>query len=130
MKIFIKNMVSTRCIMIVENALNKLGIAYQEVALGHADVVDRLSVPDQKKFNNVLTNSGLELVDDKRTLLIEKIKHVIVQLVLYTDSQIKMNLSSFLSQKLGYDYTYLANIFPRRRALPLKNSGSLIPLNV
>jgi AraC-like DNA-binding protein len=97
--------------MVVEEELHKLGLRHRHIELGHVELVDTLSSAQRRQFDVALKRSGLELMDDKRSLLIEKIKNVVVQLVHHTDDQLKTNFSVFLSRKLGYDYTYLANIF-------------------
>jgi AraC-like DNA-binding protein len=111
MKLFIKNMVCTRCKMVVQDELMKLGLKYTAVDLGQVEMMGPISTVQREQLNIALLKSGLELMDDKRSRLIEKIKNVVVQLVHYTDDQLKTNFSVFLSEKLGYDYTYLANIF-------------------
>ncbi|MBE9467049.1 MAG: helix-turn-helix transcriptional regulator [Bacteroidetes bacterium] len=111
MKIYIKYMVSLRCKMLVKAELEKLGILYKTVELG---IVDTLEDVDDEQVNKLKLNlhkSGLEILDDKKSILVEKIKSAIVELVHYTDDQIKVNLSDYLSEKLDYDYTYLANLF-------------------
>jgi AraC-like DNA-binding protein len=111
MKLFIKNMVCTRCKMVVREELEKLGLNYRGVELGEVEIIETMSARQREQFKTALLKSGLELMDDKRSMLIEKIKNVVVQLVHHTDDPLKTNCSVFLSEKLGYDYTYLANIF-------------------
>ncbi|MGA1977040.1 MAG: helix-turn-helix transcriptional regulator [Bacteroidales bacterium] len=97
--------------MVVKSELEKLGLHYIVVSLGEAEIMEDLSKEQQDKLNIALKKSGLELMDDKKSILVEKIKTIIVELVHYTDEQIKINLSDYLSEKLNYDYTYLANLF-------------------
>jgi AraC-like DNA-binding protein len=104
-------MVCIRCKMVVKSELEKLGVHYISVDLGEAEVFETL-VPEQlNSLRSALKKSGLELMDDKKSILVEKIKTIIIELVHYTDEQIKVNLSDYLSEKLNYDYTYLANLF-------------------
>jgi YesN/AraC family two-component response regulator len=111
MKLFIKNMVCIRCKMVVKSELEKLEIEYTSIELGEA-IINRSISPEEKgKLNTGLKKSGLELMDDKKGILIEKIKHIIIELIHYSDDQLKTNLSDYLSEKLNYDYTYLANLF-------------------
>ena len=111
MKIYIKNMVCIRCKMVVKSELKKIGLHYVTVDLGEAEIMEAMS-PEQLEYLNVaLKKSGLELMDNKKSILIEKIKAVIIELVHYNDEQLKINLSDCLSDKLNYNYTYLANLF-------------------
>ncbi len=104
-------MVCIRCKMVVKSELEKLGLNYRYVELGEADIEDNISQDQKNQLNNALKKSGLELIDDKRSKLIEKIKLIIIELVHYSDVPLETKLSDFLSQKLNYDYTYLANLF-------------------
>lgn len=111
MKLYIKYMVSLRCKMMVQEELKNLGIRYMTVDLGVAEIFEDI---DETLFNQLrvsLLRSGLELLDDKRSILIEKIKNVIVEMIHYSDELPDTNYSDYISSKLGYDYTYLANIF-------------------
>jgi AraC-like DNA-binding protein len=111
MKLFIKNMVCLRCKMVVKESLQKLGLHYFIVELGEVELKEDLSTEQYKQFRVALRKAGLELMDDKKSMLIEKIKNAIVDLVHYSDEQLRVNLSDYLSIKLHYDYTYLANLF-------------------
>src|SRR6267378_7951783 len=111
MKLYIKFMVSLRCKMIVKEELKKLGLKYVVLELGVVDVLENITVDQRKQLKANLLRSGLELLDDKRSILIEKIKNVITELIHYSDELPKINYSDFISEKLNYDYTYLSNIF-------------------
>ncbi|MHC1776516.1 MAG: helix-turn-helix domain-containing protein [Lentimicrobium sp.] len=111
MKLSIKYMVSARCKMLVKEELKKLGLHYVFVDLGAVEVMEDLTAAQRVQFSEALLRSGLELMDDRKAMLIEKIKNVIVEMVHYTDESPKVNFSDYLSKKLGYDYTYLANLF-------------------
>jgi AraC-like DNA-binding protein len=95
----------------VKSELEKLGLRYGVVDLGEVEVKDFITAEQRSQLKTALLKSGLELMDDQRAMLIEKIKNVIVEMVHYTDEPLKINFSNFLSEKLDYDYTYLANIF-------------------
>ena len=97
--------------MVVKSELEKLGLHYTTVELGEAETIENISTEQLDRLNINLKKAGLELMDDKKSILVEKIKMIIVELVHYTDEQIKINLSDHLSQKLNYNYTYLANLF-------------------
>lgn len=104
-------MVSNRCKMAVKEELKKLGLHFIFVDLGEVEVMEKLSLQEREQLKTSLLLSGLELMDDKRSVLIEKIKNVVIQMVHHSDEVIKMNFSNFLSEKLNHDYTYLANLF-------------------
>lgn len=111
MRVYIKNMVCIRCKMVVKNELEKLGLHYSFVELGEALVEEEATKEQLEILNSALLKNGLEILEDNRHILVERIKTIIIELVHYRDDQIKVNLSNFLSDKLGYNYTYLANLF-------------------
>jgi len=104
-------MVSNRCKMAVKEALKKLGLHFVVVELGEVDLMETITEEQRQQIKGELLISGLELMDDKRAMLIEKIKTVIIEMVHYSDEIIKVNFSDYLSEKLDHDYTYLANLF-------------------
>ena len=89
--------------MVVKDELTKLGLHYITVELGEADIVETISPEQHDRFKDALVRSGLELMDDKKSVLIQKIKNVIVELIHYTDEPLAVNFSVFLSKKLDYD---------------------------
>jgi AraC-like DNA-binding protein len=97
--------------MVVKAELEKLGLHYIFVELGEAEVMEKISAEQHDRFKEALLKSGLELMDDKKSVLIQQIKNVIIELVHYSEEPLKVNFSDFLSQKLKHDYTYLANLF-------------------
>ena len=111
MKLYIKYMVSIRCKMIVKAELDKLGLSYGVVDLGEVNVSEHITEEQREELRAGLLKSGLEMMDDKKAILIEKIKNVIVEMVHYEDEVPKVKNSLYISEKLNYDYTYLANIF-------------------
>jgi AraC-like DNA-binding protein len=104
-------MVSNRCKLTVKEELKKLGLHFIVVDLGEVEIMEDISERQRKEIKNALHSSGLELMDDKKSVLIEKIKNTIIEMVHYSDELIKINFSDYLSEKLKYDYTYLANLF-------------------
>lgn len=104
-------MVSARCKMSVKEELKKLGLHFIVVDLGEVEIMETISLSQREQLKEALLLSGLELMDDKRAVLIEKIKNVIIQMVHHSEEVIKMNFSDFLSEKLNHDYTYMANLF-------------------
>jgi YesN/AraC family two-component response regulator len=111
MKLYIKNMVCIRCKMIVRQQLEKLSLRCISVELGEAEILENISSAQLTEFKTALIKFGLELLDDRKSILIEKIKKVIVEMVHYTDEPVKVNFSDYLSEKLNHDYTYMANLF-------------------
>ena len=104
-------MVSNRCKMAVKEELKKLGLHFIVVDLGEIEIMENISVEVREQLKLQLHNSGLELMDDKKAILIEKIKNAIVEMVHHSDEMIKINFSEYLSQKLNHDYTYMSNLF-------------------
>jgi AraC-like DNA-binding protein len=97
--------------MVVRYELEQLGLKYAYVKIGEAEILGDIQ-PEQLELLNIkLKEAGLSLIHNKKTLLVERIKNIIIELVHYTDEEIKMNLSDYLSDKLDFNYTYLANIF-------------------
>lgn len=106
--------------MVVKNELEKLGLEYIYVKIGEADVIGNLQSEQIEQLDLVLKKSGLELMDNKKSILVEKIKTAIIELVHYTEEQIKVNLSDYLSERLNYDYTYLANLFSEVKGITIE----------
>ena len=111
LKLYIKYMVSNRCKLAVKNELKKLGLHFIVVDLGEVEIMENISFEKREMLKQGLLDSGLELMDDKRAILIEKIKNIIIDMVHHTEESIKINFSDFLSDKLKHNYTYLANLF-------------------
>jgi len=97
--------------MVVKSELEKLGLHYVSVDLGETEIMEEISPEQLTRLSIALKKTGLELMDDKKSILVEKIKTIIIELVHYADEQIKINLSDYLSEKLNHNYTYLANLF-------------------
>ncbi len=104
-------MVSARCKMAVKEELKKLGLHFIVVDLGEVEIMENISLLQREQLKTALFSSGLELIDDKRAILIEKIKTIIIEMIHHSDEMVKINFSDFLSEKLGHDYTYMANLF-------------------
>lgn len=104
-------MVSNRCKMAVKEELKRLGLHFILVDLGEVEIMENISGEQKEQLKIALLNTGLELMDDKKAILIEKIKNAIIERVHYSEETIKVNFSDFLSEKLNHDYTYLANLF-------------------
>ena len=104
-------MVCIRCKMVVKEELKRLGLHYITVELGEVEIMEDFSVEQHNQFKVALLKSGLELMDDKKSVLIQKIKNVIIELIHYSEEPLTINFSDYLSNKLNHNYTYLANLF-------------------
>lgn len=111
MKLYIKYMVSIRCKLLVKSELKNLGLHFIMVELGEVDIMEDITPEQRAQLKTALAVSGLELMDDQKANLIEKIKKVIIEMVHYADELPRIKNSDYLSEKLNYDYTYLANLF-------------------
>lgn len=120
MKIYIKYMVSLRCKMVVREELKKLGLKYMTLDLGMVELEEDITpyLRDQLKRN--LHKSGLELLDDRKSILIEKITSVIIEMIHYADELPQVNYSDYISSKLNLDYTYLSNIFSEVKGITIQ----------
>lgn len=113
-------MVSLRCKMLVKEELKKLGLKYVVVDLGVVEILEDITIQQREQFKANLLKSGLELLDDKKSILIEKIKNVITEMIHYSEELPQVNYSDYISEKLGYDYTYLANTFSEVKGITIQ----------
>lgn len=113
-------MVSNRCKLAVRDELKKLGLHFIVVDLGEIEIMEELTLEKRELLKIGLIHSGLELMDDKRAILIEKIKNAIVQMIHHSDEIIKINFSDYLSEKLNHNYTYLANLFSEVQGITIE----------
>jgi len=97
--------------MVVKEELKALGLTYFSISLGQVDLIKPIQPAEREKIRAALLKSGLELMDDKKSIIIEKIKDIIIEMVHYEEDLPKVNFSDYLSEKLKYSYTYLANLF-------------------
>jgi AraC-like DNA-binding protein len=104
-------MVCIRCKMAVISELERLGLNYTSVELGEVEIKGEISAEQRISLDAGLKKSGLELMDNRKSTLIDKTKILIIELIHYSDYPLKINLSEYLSSKLNYDYAYLANLF-------------------
>jgi len=111
MHLYIKNMVCNRCITAVRNELAQMGHSVGEVTLGEAEITDKLSSTDIKHIDASLKKLGFEVIEDRKSRIIEQVKNEIVHLVHHSGAVLNTNLSSWLADKVNYDYTYLSNLF-------------------
>ena len=106
--------------MIVQQKLNKLGLHYCTVDLGEVDVKENITSKQREQLRILLLKAGLELMDDKKAVLIERIKNVIIEMVHYSEEVPKVKNSDFISEKLNHDYTYLANLFSEATGITIE----------
>lgn len=111
MTLTIKNMVCNRCILVIQNELDKLGIGVKSIKLGEVILEKELTSDEKESLDKILLDLGFEIIDDKKSRIIEKIKNLIINLVHHQDSETKVNLSDLLSNELHHDYNYLSNLF-------------------
>ncbi len=111
MKLYIKNMVCNRCKMVVRTTLESLGFTPLLIELGEVTLSHEISVAEKNQINQALQEFGFSIIDDKKSTLIERIKSLIIELVHQQNSELKSNLSDYLSGQLHYDYNYLTNLF-------------------
>lgn len=113
-------MVSNRCKLAVKDELTKLGLHFVVVDMGEVEIMEELTHEQEKALQEGLHSSGLELMDDKKSVLIEKIKNVITEMIHHSDEVPKVNYSDFISTKLDYDYTYLSNLFSEVKGVTIQ----------
>jgi len=106
--------------MMVKEDLKKIGLQYFIVDLGTVEVLEKISEEQINKLRLILLESGLELLDSKKSILVEKIKNLILEMIHFTDEVPKVNYSDYISEKLGYDYTYLANTFSEVKGITIQ----------
>ena len=121
MKLYIKFMVSLRCKMLVKQELKNLGINYSSVDLGLVEIIGEITEDKRNKLKAALLKSGLELMDDKKSILIEKIKIIITKMIHYNEELPKIKYSEYISNIMGYDYTYLANVFSEVEGITIEH---------
>lgn len=120
MIIYVKYMVSLRCKMVVKQELEKLDLHYVNVDLGTIEVLEDMTDFQREQLLKNLKGFGLELLDNKKEIIIEKIKSLIIEMIHYSEELPKVNYSDYISEKLGYDYTYLANTFSEVKGITIQ----------
>lgn len=111
MTIYIKNMVCNRCILVVRQEVEKLGLQVEAIKLGEVTLSKKLDDQQRKQLAGVLEPLGFELIDDKKSQLIAQIKTLVIQWVREQDGERTVNLSDILADQLHHDYNYLSNLF-------------------
>lgn len=114
-------MVSLRCKLLVKSELDKLGIAYKSVELGEIQLVEPITESIKRLLKEALHQSGLELMHNKKAILVEKIINIIVEMVHYTEEYPMVNFSTFLSEKMQQDYHKMAEIFSQTKGVTIEH---------
>lgn len=125
MRLYIKNMVCNRCKMVVKAELEKFGLHVVSVDLGEVDVSEALDKIQQQQLNDNLAVFGFELLDDKKSRLIEKVKNRIVELVHTNDNQLKTNLSEYIASHIGQDYNYISTVYSQHESTTIEQYYTL-----
>jgi YesN/AraC family two-component response regulator len=122
MKLYIRNMVSASCKAVVKSELKKLRIDCSEIKLGEVEIDGTICETQYSKLKEALKKYELELITDKKSVLIEKVKNSIVELIYFSDiSSIKTNFSNYLSEKLNYNYTFISNQFSEAQGTSIRS---------
>ncbi|HTF30371.1 MAG TPA: helix-turn-helix domain-containing protein [Flavitalea sp.] len=121
MKLLIKNMVSLRCKLIVKSVLDNMSLHYSTVELGEVNINEDLTSFSQQELDLALRKFGLELMGDKKSILIEKIKNIIVEMIHYSEEPPVTNFSNYLTTLIPYDYTYLSNLFSEVKGVTIEH---------
>jgi len=114
-------MVSIRCKMLVKSELEKLNLPYRTVELGEVELEENISNQRREELKEALLTSGLVLMEDRKSILVEKIKTLIIEMIHYADELPEVNYSIYISQKLNLNYTYLANLFAEVKGITIEH---------
>jgi AraC-like DNA-binding protein len=113
-------MISNRCKLAVKEELTKLGLHFVVVDLGEVEIMEDMTPEQYQQLQLGLMSAGLELMDDKRAVLIERIINIITEMIHHTGALPKVNYSEYISEKLNYDYTYLSNLFSQVKGITIQ----------
>ena len=120
MKLYIKYMVSQRCKILVKEVLKTLGLHFIFVELGEVEIMENMTDSKWLELKTILLMTGLELMENKKAILIEKIKAVVIEMIHSSTELPNINYSDFISNKLHHDYTYLSNIFSEAKGITIQ----------
>lgn len=123
--IHVKNMVCNRCILVVEQTLREMNYSFRSVSLGEIILEKGLSVNERESLQERLLNLGFVIIDDKKSRLIEEIKILVIELIYNKSNTVNQNLSSYISEKLNYDYAYLSNLFSEVEGITIEKYAIL-----
>jgi AraC-like DNA-binding protein len=120
MKLIIKNMLSTRCVNYISDILKAMDISFVSVELGKVNLINKLSLNQKLDFKNEIKQEGFELIENSQSILAERIKLIIIQMVHYSEENIKTNFSVYLSEQMKHNYTYLSNVFRAENGISIQ----------
>lgn len=120
MKIYVKNMACESCKIFVRKSLDDLGILIYSVELGEIDTKEDVSDDEKKKLNTTIKKAGMELLEKKKGVLIEKIRTAMIDYVSNSDNESHIKFSALLSKELNHNYTYLSNFFSEVEATTIE----------
>jgi AraC-like DNA-binding protein len=120
MKLFIKNMVCNRCKTVVRSELENYGLSPLSVELGDVEIAETLNKSELDRLNTQLQQHGFEIIDDRRNRVTEKVKNLIIELVQSKDNYLQTNLSDYLAQEIGSDYSYISNLFSQQESITIE----------
>jgi YesN/AraC family two-component response regulator len=113
-------MVSNRCELAVKEILKNLGLHFVIVDLGEIDIMEDITGERLENFRSALCEGGFELMDNTRSILIERIINVIIEMVHSSEEMTKINFSEYLSVKLNHDYNYMSKIFSEVKGITIQ----------
>jgi len=120
MKIYIEHMVSDRCKIAVNDVFKKQGLHINNLELGEIDIIELISGEKYTELKMSLQNLGFQIIEDKRAILIERIRNSVIEMIHHSDKTIKVNFSDYLSQHLNHNYTYMANVFSEAQGISIE----------
>lgn len=113
-------MVCNRCKTVVRSELENFGLKPLVVELGDVQIAEMLDKPELDRLNNQLQQHGFEIIDDRKSRMIEKIKNLIIELVHSKDNVLKSNLSEYLAHEIGHDYSYISSLFSQQESITIE----------
>jgi AraC-like DNA-binding protein len=121
--LLVKNMVCHRCVLAVEDILNKMEIPFQKVIFGEIHLTNELNETWKNNLSETLNKIGFELIDNHMSALIEKVKQYVIKKARFEvdRNEKKLNLSNYLSEKLNYEYTHLSSVFSSVEGRTIEN---------
>ncbi|WP_258105575.1 AraC family transcriptional regulator [Marinoscillum sp. MHG1-6] len=120
MKLLIKNMVCQRCITAVSNILAKNDFQTESIRLGEVELTNTLSLDQIQKLNDELIEEGFELIDDRQSQLINKVKSLVIDQIHHSDNKLRSNWSDYLSDQLNHEYKYLSHLFSSTEGMTIE----------
>lgn len=111
MKVYVKNMVCNRCIEAVTEVFQQAGYSVKAIRLGEVEIDQDLSLADQANIGDILRKRGFDLLEDKNSQIIERIKNLVIDVIHGDGKPIKINYSAYLEEQIGRDYSFLSSLF-------------------